>query len=67
LTIESGWPASGQTIGAAVPSESNKYIAVKAIIKATSGNVIVFQAFNDLWKDPGNNGVENSFVYPFYF
>jgi len=62
LTIESGWPASGQTLGAAIPSIENQYIAVQSIIAAMNGSVIVFEAFDDLWKAAGPNGVENSFV-----
>ena len=61
MVIESGWPASGQTLGTAVPSK--QYIAVISIIGATNGAVVVFEAFNDYWKAPGANGVENSFVY----
>jgi exo-beta-1,3-glucanase (GH17 family) len=63
MVIESGWPASGQTLGTAVPSKQNQYIAVNSIIGATNGAVVVFEAFNDYWKAPGANGVENSFVY----
>jgi hypothetical protein len=64
VDIESGWPASGETIGAAVPGEENKYIAINAIIEATGGDCIVFEAFPDLWKPVGPNGVETSFVIP---
>src|SRR5579862_763164 len=60
--VESGWPSEGQTLGDAVPSESNKYTAVRSIISALGGQVIVFEAFNDYWKAPGPEGVENSFV-----
>jgi len=62
LTIESGWPASGNVKGSASPSDVNCYIAVKSIIEALEGDVIVFEAFNDYWKNPGSDGVEQSFV-----
>jgi exo-beta-1,3-glucanase (GH17 family) len=67
LTLECGWPAAGDTLGAAVPSEQNQYIAVSSIIASTQGSVIVFEAFNDYWKAPGPQGVENSFVRPSSF
>lgn len=62
LMIESGWPAEGQTLGSAVPSSRNQYIAVGSIISALNGAVVVFEGFNDYWKAPGPYGVENSFV-----
>jgi len=49
-----------------VPSDSNKITAVKSIISWTGGDVVLFEAFNDYWKNPGPYGVEQSFVWSLF-
>lgn len=53
VITETGWPWKGQSNGAAVPSLSNQAAALGSIKTAYSsnpGSVILFTAFNDLWK-----------------
>jgi exo-beta-1,3-glucanase (GH17 family) len=58
LISESGWPSQGESNGVAVPSPANLQAAISSL-KGTIGNdVILFSAFNDLWKAPGYLDVE---------
>ena len=53
VVTETGWPMSGDKNGMAVPSLENQKIAIDSIKKAfahSPSNVILFSAFNDLWK-----------------
>jgi exo-beta-1,3-glucanase (GH17 family) len=63
-SVECGWPSAGNQKGSAIPSQENKFVAIQSVIKTLAGKFILFQAFNDYWKDPGPDGVENSFVRP---
>lgn len=58
LITESGWPTYGDTIGLAVPSEDDQYLAIKAIATEMGSEVIMFTTYNDYWKDPGAYNVE---------
>ncbi|SCU98830.1 LAMI_0F16402g1_1 [Lachancea mirantina] len=58
LVTESGWPSQGETYGKAVPSKSNQEAAVSSIKSNCGDSVILFTAFNDLWKSDGSYGVE---------
>lgn len=53
LITETGWPSQGDSNGAAVPSKSNQQAAVAAIKAAAGSSCVLFNAFNDLWKDDG--------------
>ena len=58
--LESGWPHAGQANGAAVPGVSEQAAAINSI-EATCGAQVVFFSFeDDLWKAPGEFGVEQS-------
>jgi exo-beta-1,3-glucanase (GH17 family) len=35
---------------------------MESLISALQGDLIIFEAFDDLWKAPGNDDVENYFV-----
>jgi len=50
IITETGWPSQGSANGAAVPSSSDQQTAIASIKAAMSNNVIIFNAFNDLWK-----------------
>ncbi|MCJ1289192.1 hypothetical protein MMC34_000724 [Xylographa carneopallida] len=50
IVTESGWPAQGQPNGAAVPSPQNQQAALSSIQSTISSNVILYSAFNTLWK-----------------
>lgn len=53
VVTETGWPMKGEKNGMAVPSLQEQKSALDSIKKAfasTPGDVILFSAFNDLWK-----------------
>ncbi|KAJ3939085.1 Cell surface mannoprotein mp65 [Colletotrichum fioriniae] len=53
VCTETGWPWKGNSNGAAVPGLSEQKLAVDSIKKAYTSHpndVILFSAFNDLWK-----------------
>jgi exo-beta-1,3-glucanase (GH17 family) len=50
VITESGWPNKGDTNGAAVPSEANQKAAISSLRSAFSDNIVLFSAFDDLWK-----------------
>ncbi|KND90893.1 putative family 17 glucosidase SCW4 [Tolypocladium ophioglossoides CBS 100239] len=53
VVTETGWPMKGEKNGMAVPSLQNQKSALDSIKKEfanTPGDVILFSAFNDLWK-----------------
>ncbi|KAL0936684.1 cell wall glucanase [Colletotrichum truncatum] len=53
VCTETGWPWQGDSNGAAVPGIDEQRLAVDSIKKAYAshpGDVILFSAFNDLWK-----------------
>ncbi|EEP80628.1 predicted protein [Uncinocarpus reesii 1704] len=63
IITESGWPSAGGTNGVAVPSDQNQAIAVKSLrdgFKGKNGQLFLFSAFNDKWKDDfqGSFGTE---------
>lgn len=55
---ETGWPTKGNTYGKAVPSSANQAIVLAGISENCGDDVTFFTAFNDLWKSPGDYGVE---------
>ncbi|KAK6465422.1 soluble cell wall protein [Scheffersomyces coipomensis] len=50
---ETGWPSQGESNGVAVPSKPNQEAAVSSIKSSCGSDVVLFTAFNDLWKAPG--------------
>lgn len=64
VITESGWPWQGDPNGAAVPSLADQQTAVAALKSAFGGsgqNLVLFQAFDTLYKSPGAFGVEPYF------
>lgn len=57
---ESGWPWQGSANGKAVPSPENQSTAISSLKQSFSSNIILFTAFNDLWKtdNSGTFGAE---------
>jgi exo-beta-1,3-glucanase (GH17 family) len=60
--LESGWPSSGNSNGAAVASKSNQATAKSSILSAMNNKCVLFSAFDDSWKAPGSYGVEQYWV-----
>ncbi|KAI1760913.1 glycoside hydrolase superfamily [Hypoxylon sp. FL1150] len=55
VVTETGWPWQGESNGAAIPGMSQQSIAISSIKNAYANNpsdVILFTAFNDMWKKP---------------
>lgn len=50
VITESGWPSQGETNGNAVPSEANQKAAISSLRAAFSSDMVLFSAYNDLWK-----------------
>lgn len=63
VVTEVGWPSSGETNGAAVPSKWNQLLTVLSV-QETLGEQYAhyfFSAFDNFWKSPGYLEVEQSF------
>ncbi|ODA77127.1 hypothetical protein RJ55_07645 [Drechmeria coniospora] len=53
IVTETGWPTRGDINGVAIPGMDNQKAALDSIRRefaATPGRVILFSAFNDMWK-----------------
>ncbi|KAI9830260.1 MAG: hypothetical protein M1819_005787 [Sarea resinae] len=53
VITESGWPKEGQTNGAAIPSVENQQAAIDSLRENFSSSLVLFNAFDDDWKQPG--------------
>lgn len=60
LITETGWPHSGNSNGAAIPSLENQESALSLIKLKVGGKVFLFTMYNDKWKQPGAYNVEQS-------
>ncbi|ODV96106.1 hypothetical protein PACTADRAFT_16274 [Pachysolen tannophilus NRRL Y-2460] len=58
LITETGWPTEGDTNGDAVPSTANQEIVISDVKSTCGDDVLLFTAYNDLWKAAGTYGVE---------
>ncbi|KAI9716711.1 MAG: hypothetical protein M1828_007573 [Chrysothrix sp. TS-e1954] len=60
MITESGWPSRGSNNGRAHPGPSDQAAAVKSLKSKFTDNLILFSAFNDLWKtnNAGTFGTE---------
>jgi len=60
MITESGWPSQGSANGMAVPSEADQAAAISSLKSTFSSNLILFNAYNDLWKtnNAGTFGAE---------
>lgn len=61
VITETGYPSRGNTNGRNVPSAENQRIAVQSILDELDKQVTILSYFDDLWKDPGSYGIEQSF------
>lgn len=50
IVTETGWPSQGEANNKAIPSKENQAAAIESIQLKLGQNVIVYNAFNDLWK-----------------
>lgn len=60
LNLETGWPSAGTCNGKACPGKEEQVTAVKGIEAAVGGKSVMFSMYNDLWKEPGAFGCEQS-------
>lgn len=58
--LESGWPSAGNVNGAAIPGVVEQKIAITSILETCGTQSVIFSFQNDLWKEPGSLGVEQS-------
>lgn len=58
---ETGYPSQGQSNGANVPSKDNQRTAIYQIIDVLDGYGTFLSTFDDFWKDPGPQGIEQYF------
>ncbi|KAI9741092.1 MAG: hypothetical protein M1834_002805 [Cirrosporium novae-zelandiae] len=58
--VETGWPHAGEANGAAVPGVEEQAIAIASIKEKAGGKCAFFSFEDDLWKDSGDFGVEQS-------
>ncbi|KAF7892637.1 uncharacterized protein EAF02_000175 [Botrytis sinoallii] len=60
INLECGWPSAGTCNGAACPGVEEQKTAVSSIIESCGGRAAIFSYTNDLWKQPGGFGCEQS-------
>lgn len=51
VITESGWPSAGEINGVAVPSAQDQQDAIASLKSAFSSNLVVFDMYNDYWKE----------------
>ena len=57
--FETGWPSRGSSDnGAAVPGAEDQKTAVQGIVQEAGERSVMFSFENDVWKEPGEFGVE---------
>ena len=50
IITETGWPTQGSTNGKAVPGTAQQQQAIASLKSTFSDNLVLFNAYNDLWK-----------------
>jgi len=60
LNLETGWPSAGVCNGKACPGKAEQVTAIKGIEAAVGGKSVMFSMYNDLWKEAGAFGCEQS-------
>jgi len=58
FNLESGWPSLGSANGLAVPSVEDQKTAIASIMEKAGNQTAIFSYENDMWKAPGEHGVE---------
>lgn len=61
VVTETGYPSNGNANGKNIPSAANQKLAIESILKELNGQVTILSYFNDVWKNPGPYGIEQSF------
>lgn len=61
VVTETGYPRTGSTNGKNVPSPANQKLAIESILSKLNNQVTILSYFDDLWKNPGPYGIEQSF------
>jgi exo-beta-1,3-glucanase (GH17 family) len=60
LNLESGWPTEGRCNGSACPGQQEQATALESIRQACGDKTVFFSLDNDMWKEPGDCGCEQS-------
>ncbi|KAF3490562.1 uncharacterized protein GIQ15_00079 [Arthroderma uncinatum] len=58
IVTETGWPHGGNHNGEAIPTRENQHTAMESLMQAykgTNGELFLFSAFDDPWKQDGSN------------
>ncbi|KAK9475028.1 glycoside hydrolase [Dipodascopsis tothii] len=58
FVTETGWPHSGNSNGDATPSTDNQKIALDSLVSVVADDIMLFTAYDDLWKADGEYDVE---------
>ena len=60
INLECGWPTRGNCNGAACPGEQEQITAIKSIRESCGDKTVFFSYEDDMWKDAGSCGCEQS-------
>lgn len=60
INLECGWPAEGSCNGSACPGKKEQLTALKSIRESCGDRTVFFSFENDMWKQPGSCGCEQS-------
>ncbi|KAH7133530.1 glycoside hydrolase superfamily [Dactylonectria macrodidyma] len=60
INLECGWPTSGECNGLACPGEEQQAAAISSIRESCGDKTVFFSYENDLWKEAGSCGCEQS-------
>jgi exo-beta-1,3-glucanase (GH17 family) len=60
INLECGWPKKGSCNGAACPGDSEQSTAIQSIREKCGDKTVFFSFDDDLWKQPGPYGCEQS-------
>ncbi|KAL7802384.1 family 17 glycoside hydrolase [Trichoderma aethiopicum] len=60
INLECGWPKQGSCNGAACPGDNEQATAIKSIRDSCGSKTVFFSYDDDLWKQPGSFGCEQS-------
>jgi exo-beta-1,3-glucanase (GH17 family) len=60
INLECGWPTQGECNGVACPGEEQQATAIASIRENCGDKTVFFSYENDMWKEPGSCGCEQS-------
>lgn len=60
VNLETGWPSRGRRNGDAIPGEVEQTQAITAIVKEAGARSTIIGWGDDVWRDPGELGVETA-------